>query len=152
VILYYLDTSVYGGYFDSEFEIVTQLLFDRLLTSEVVIVQSFLTNIEIRSAPVKVRDLYNSIPYDRIIYVDYSIEIDQLAMNYIEQGVNKLTHIADCLHVAAASVTKADALLSWDFKHILREDRILGFMSVNKQTGNQNFQIISPIEALNNEY
>lgn len=152
MILYYLDTSVYGGYFDSEFEIVTQLLFDRLLTSEVVIVQSFLTNIEIRSAPVKVRDLYNSIPYDRIIYVDYSIEIDQLAMNYIEQGVNKLTHIADCLHVAAASVTKADALLSWDFKHILREDRILGFMSVNKQTGNQNFQIISPIEALNNEY
>jgi len=152
VIKYYLDTSVYGGYFDPEFEIVTRQWFDRFLSEDAVIVQSFLTNIEICNAPTKVRDLYHSTPSERIIHVDYSAEIDQLAIRYIEAGVNNQNNIADCLHVATASVSAADALISWDFKHILHPDRVLGYLTINQLAAVPKLKILSPNEALNNEY
>ncbi len=36
----YIDTSIVGGYFDTEFEFETKLLFERLLNMEVVFVVS----------------------------------------------------------------------------------------------------------------
>jgi len=37
----YLDTSIYGGYFDVEFEEPTKLLFDKIFTGEFELINVF---------------------------------------------------------------------------------------------------------------
>jgi len=51
----YIDTSVVGGYFDSEFEDATTKLFERLERDEVIFVISGLLDLELLKAPKNVR-------------------------------------------------------------------------------------------------
>jgi len=44
---YYLDTSVFGGYFDEEFEIFTKLLFEDIIDNRYRILYSELTENEL---------------------------------------------------------------------------------------------------------
>jgi hypothetical protein len=41
----------------------------------------------------------------------------------------------DALHVALALVARADALVSWNFKHLVQLRRIRGFHAVNVLRG-----------------
>jgi hypothetical protein len=41
----------------------------------------------------------------------------------------------DATHVAAATVARADAIVSWNFKHIVRIDKMRAYNQVNLQTG-----------------
>lgn len=43
----YLDTSVFGGYFEPEFELWTKVLFDRISKNEFKVLVSRLTDIEL---------------------------------------------------------------------------------------------------------
>jgi len=38
----------------------------------------------------------------------------------------------DCRHIALATVNKIDVLVSWNFKHIVNDQKILLFNAVNK--------------------
>lgn len=53
----YIDTSVFGGYFDEEFSEFTKPLFVRLLKGEFKLLFSSVTQDEISSAPEKVKEL-----------------------------------------------------------------------------------------------
>jgi predicted nucleic acid-binding protein len=53
----YLDTSVFGGFFDDEFEEFTKPLFDRINSGEFTIIFSTLLEQELELAPEKVRKL-----------------------------------------------------------------------------------------------
>ena len=44
---YYIDTSVFGGYFDEEFETITRLLFNAIIKENVTILYSELTENEL---------------------------------------------------------------------------------------------------------
>ncbi len=57
----YLDTSVFGGYFDIEFELWTKILFDKINEGKYKLIYSKLVDIELTPAPEKVRDLANSL-------------------------------------------------------------------------------------------
>jgi hypothetical protein len=46
----YIDTSVFGGYFEQEFELWTKVLFDRISKSEFKVLVSRLTDIELEKA------------------------------------------------------------------------------------------------------
>ena len=52
----YIDTSVFGGYFDVEFEKFTKPLFDRIRNRELKIVYSSVTEDELANAPEKVKE------------------------------------------------------------------------------------------------
>ena len=52
----------------------------------------------------------------------------------------------DALHVAAATVARADVIISWNFKHIVKFDRILKFNGVNMLNGYSQISIHSPLE------
>ena len=41
----------------------------------------------------------------------------------------------DATHVAAATVAKADAVVSWNFKHIVRLDKIKAYNEVEARDG-----------------
>jgi predicted nucleic acid-binding protein len=61
---YYIDTSVFGGYFDAEFEETTKRLFSQISKRGVKILYSELTKNELVNAPDRVKDFVNSIPVD----------------------------------------------------------------------------------------
>lgn len=58
----YLDTSVFGGYFDEEFSKSTITLFDRILSENIQLVISEVLIAELRNAPKRVNDLIEIIP------------------------------------------------------------------------------------------
>ena len=57
----YIDTSVFGGYFDSEFAEHTIPLFERLSNNEFVLLFSTVTQDELENAPENVKNLVKSM-------------------------------------------------------------------------------------------
>ena len=53
----YIDTSVFGGFFDEEFSEFTKPLFERLQNGEFELLFSAVTQDELSTAPNKVRKL-----------------------------------------------------------------------------------------------
>jgi predicted nucleic acid-binding protein len=53
----YIDTSVFGGYYDEEFEKYTIPLFDRIGNGEFIVLLSAVTQDELKNAPEKVQKL-----------------------------------------------------------------------------------------------
>lgn len=147
----YLDTSVFGGYFESEFELQTKILFDRISKGSFKVLISRLTDIELENAPKQVRDLANSLPQNYIEWLDITTQSVQLADKYIDEKVVGQTSHSDCIHIALATLNYADVLVSWNFKHIVNHLRIRGYNAVNFKYGHKLLDIRSPREILEYE-
>jgi hypothetical protein len=61
------------------------------------------------------------------------------------------TSFDDCLHIATATINKADILVSWNFKHIVNVYRIRGYNSINLRMNYTSLEIRSPKEILEYE-
>jgi predicted nucleic acid-binding protein len=118
----YIDTSVFGGYFDSEFDEPTKNFFKALKIQNTTILVSEILELEIYRAPDYIVDLFESL--HNIERVELSDEAKNLAEMYISEKVVGRTSIADCQHIALATINKTDVLASWNFKHIVNLDRI----------------------------
>jgi len=144
----FTDTSVFGGYFEPEFELWTKVLFDRISKGEFKVLVSRLTDIELKNAPQQVRDLANSLPQDNIGWLDITIQAAQLADKYIDEKVVGQTSHSDCIHIVIATLNYADVLVSWNFKHIVNHLRIRGYNATNFKYGHKILDIRSPREIL----
>lgn len=142
----YIDTSVFGGYFDEEFKEHTIPLFDRIRAGEFIVLYSTITQDEIEYAPEKVKELVKSLRADQTEFLDTSDESLDLAAEYITEKVVGETSFADCLHIALATINRADFLVSWNFKHIVNIERIRGYNSINIKNGYKQLEIRSPRE------
>ena len=144
----YLDTSVYGGYFDEEFSVDTIPFFDRILDDKIQVFVSSLLIAELAGAPEKVRSLIHQIPVDQQTFIALTEEANILANRYIEEKVVGQTSRADCQHIAMATLVKADVLTSWNFKHIVNLDRIRGYNRINLLMGYNAIEIRTPKEIM----
>lgn len=54
---YYIDTSVFGGYFDQEFSDTTKELFSEILKEDTIILYSEMTENELSEAPESITSL-----------------------------------------------------------------------------------------------
>ncbi len=142
----YIDTSVFGGFFDEEFAEHTIPLFDRLKNDEFTLLYSTVTEDELQTAPQKVKELVKSIQIDNTEFLEASSEAIDLASEYISEKVVGQTSFADCLHIALATINRADFLISWNFKHIVNVQRIRGYNSINIKNGYKQLEIRSPRE------
>jgi predicted nucleic acid-binding protein len=142
----YFDTSVFGGVFDVEFEEATLQLFERVKLGKIICVYSDLTETELVKAPENVRNYFKSLPAENMEKVIVSDDILLLASRYIEEKVVGQTSFDDCLHIAAATIHKADMLASWNFKHIVNVYRIRGYNSINIRLNYTPLEIRSPKE------
>jgi predicted nucleic acid-binding protein len=147
----YLDTSVVGGYYDAQFEIETRKLFSKIDSGILQIVYSELTVKEIYRGPQKIIELFEQIDSKSKDVVLINKEIIKLADAYISKNVVGLSSRDDCIHIAAATISKSDYLLSWNFKHIVNDRRIYGYNAVNLLLGYPVIEIISPIQFNNDE-
>ncbi len=142
----YIDTSVFGGYFDEEFSNQTIPLFERIKNEEFILLYSSVTQSELENAPNYIKELVKSLKVDYTEYIDLSEDAIDLANEYISEKVVGLTSYADCLHIALATINRADYLVSWNFKHIVNIQRIIGYNAINIKNGYKQLEIRSPRE------
>ena len=144
----YIDTSIVGGFFDSEFEVETKLLFKRLENKEVIFVTSTVLGQELQDAPEHVRTLLQK--YDKSCFeeIELTTEAIELADRYIAEKVVGKTSLNDCRHIALATIHKVDVLASFNFKHIVNLERIKGYNGVNLKMGYSILEIRNPKELV----
>jgi predicted nucleic acid-binding protein len=145
---FYIDTSVIGGVFDTEFEEHSTILMEKVKLGLVKAVISEVTESEILLARKEIRDYYNTLPKDNIEFVEITEDSVLLADNYIQDKVVGKTSRNDCLHIGIATVNRVDILVSWNFKHIVNIYRIRGYNSVNIKLGFPTLEIRSPKEIV----
>ncbi len=148
---FYFDTSVFGGVYDKEFEEETLQLFERVNLGKIICMYSDLTESELLKAPENVRNYFKELPKENTERVIVNAEIIELATKYIEEKVVGKTSFDDCLHIATATLNKADILVSWNFKHIVNVYRIRGYNSINLRMNYLSLEIRSPKEILEYE-
>ena len=145
----YLDTSVIGGIFDEKFEVITNMLFNLVKLNQIIVVLSDLTENEIKLAPLRVNNFFYSLGEFNVEFINGSEESNRLAKAYINEKVVGPTSLDDCHHIALATISNVDILASWNFKHIVNENRIRGYNSVNLKMGYDQLEILSPLEIIN---
>lgn len=142
----YVDTSVFGGCFDVEFASESTRFFDLVRANRVVVLISPVVVDEIGNAPAKVRDVLRSLSEDSVTAIALTNDVIELRDAYVEAGIVSLRFVDDATHVAAATVARADAIVSWNFKHIVRVDKMRAYNQVNLSAGFGLISIVSPRE------
>ncbi|MBI5242075.1 MAG: hypothetical protein HY922_00160 [Elusimicrobia bacterium] len=143
----YIDTSVIGGCFDDEFAEYSLRLIDAARAGRIVLLMSAVVIRELAEAPMGVRALLKSLPAGAVEETPLTSEILALRDAYIAAKVIGSRWSDDAAHVAAATVARADAIVSWNFQHIVRLDRMKGYNRVNLLNGYGVLTIVSPLEV-----
>lgn len=143
----YADTSVFGGVFDQEFSDPSRQFFDEIDAGRFILVTSAVVAAEIEPAPDKIQAFFARYTESATI-VDVSEEALELQLNYIKSGVVTESSLDDALHVAVASVSGCDLIVSWNFKHIVHFEKIPKYNAVNRLNGHNHIGIYSPLEVI----
>ena len=143
----YCDSSVIGGYFDPEFETDSRHFIEAVKNGHIVMLVSEVVVQEILQAPESVQKLLASLPASSVERVPLSKEIIELRNAYIAAGILGAKWIDDATHVAAATVARADAIVSWNFAHIVRLDKMKSYNQINLINGYGILTIVSPQEV-----
>lgn len=144
----YVDTSVIGGCLDDEFSDESNRLLAAAKRGKITFVVSDVVLRELLKAPKEVRDIYESIPDESIELLPQNLEAIKLAEAYVAAKVVTIKSQNDAVHVAYATISRVDAIVSWNFKHIVRLDRMKGYNRVNFEKGYGALEIISPKEVI----
>ncbi len=144
----YLDTSVIGGYYDTEFSEWTKPLIEDILNGEHIAIISDITIMEILDAPRNVNQLLEKLINSSSELVTSNDQTDKLASYYLKEGALTRKSIEDAQHIALATYNNVSAVVSWNFKHIVNMDRIRLFNSVNLKYGYGLIDIRSPREVI----
>jgi hypothetical protein len=141
-----VDTSVFGGVHDAEFQLPSERFFAAVRAGSITILVSAATADEINAAPEPVQATFRK----HEAYMDLienTPEAARLAQAYLAAKVVRRAARVDALHVATASVARADVLVSWNFRDIVQLRRITGFHAVNLTHGYPLIEIRSPLEV-----
>jgi hypothetical protein len=144
----YIDTSVIGGCFDPEFEEWSVALIEDFKKGRYIAVLSDVIAKEVSPAPAFVQNLHSellALPAE-VVHVD--ADTLSLVQNYIAHSVLSQRFVNDMLHIALATIADVDVLVSWNFKHIVRLDKIRLFNAVNLEQGYKALNIYSPREVI----
>jgi len=147
----YADTSVIGGCLDQEFAKDSLRLIQAARTGRLVLLVSDIVIRELEDAPKQVRALLPSLPQGSVERVELTEEILELRNAYLEAKILGPRWADDAAHVAAATVARSDAIVSWNFAHIVRLDKMKAYNQINLLKGYGILTIVSPKEVLIDE-
>jgi predicted nucleic acid-binding protein len=143
----YIDTSVIGGCFDSEFAKWSNGLMEDFRRGNFKLLLSEVITTEVEDAPNQVQKLYQELLTLAIEKITISDEIADLADAYQQRNILTPKYYDDGLHIAMATVSEADIVASWNFRHMVRFDKIRLFNAVSVEYGYKPIQILSPREV-----
>ena len=144
----YADTSVFGGCFDSEFEVESRKFFDEVRQGRFTVVISDVTAEELQPAPANVRQVLAALPVEHVELIEASDEADALRQASLESGVVGAASSNDAAHIAAATIADVDIVVSGNFRHIVHFEKIAGYEGVNMLRGFRSPRIFSPKEVV----
>lgn len=147
----YIDTSVLGGCFDAEFAEWSNGLIGDFRTGRLVPVLSDMTAAEVVDAPSQVRELHQEMLVLAGAVLVITPQVVDLVTAYEARKILAAKYVADMRHIALATIAAVDALVSWNFKHIVRLEKIRLFNAVNVESGYQSLNILSPREVTTHE-
>jgi len=143
----YVDTSVIGGCFDTEFAPWSNGLFEDFRVCTLAPVVSVIVAAEILPAPENVRAKYGELLGFGAEVLSVNDEVRDLAAAYAQRRILPPKFSNDGLHIALATVAGLDLLVSWNFAHIVHFDKIRLFNAVNLEAGYKPISIHSPREV-----
>ena len=142
-----LDTLVIGGCFDAEFAPWSLGLFEDFRLGTLAPVVSVVVSTEIVPAPAPVQAKYGELLGLGADLLDVNDEVRDLAAAYAMRSILPPKFSNDGIHIALATVAGLDLVVSWNFKHIVRFDKIRLFNAVNLELGYKPIAIHSPREV-----
>lgn len=144
----YLDTSVPSFLFaddSQEKQEATIRFWDilRLGIYDVVISDILLLEISKCEAPLgqKLEDKLAEIILE-IVSVNEDVFV--LARKYVDETIIPQQYQDDAMHIALATYHEADALISWNFKHMVNLKTIRGINGINRMLGFKELEILTP--------
>ena len=148
----YLDTSIISHLQADDVPekmAITRKFWDNVKTGEYEVYISEVTKIEIADCPEPKKTILEE-HLKEIYYkvIELTEEITDLAQQYLIQGVLPPKCLDDSIHVAAATVLGCNAIVSWNFKHMLKLRALIGVNGVNKMLGYGEIALIPPYELL----
>lgn len=132
----YIDTSIVGGKFDSEFQKASELFFEQVRENKFHLIISALVREEITAAPEYIRKFLDELILDATV-IDISESALRLREAYLKANIVTKKNSNDALHVALATVNNCPLIVSWNFKHIVHYEKITLYNSINSLEGYQ---------------
>ncbi|MBN1507610.1 MAG: PIN domain-containing protein [Sedimentisphaerales bacterium] len=144
----YLDTSVLGGCFDEEFRDASRQFLKTAYRQQITPLISEILLRELAEAPRNVRNLLSRMMLADLERLEVSDDAVELHDAYLAAAIVSARHADDALHVALATVARADVLVSWNFKHLVNPARIRAFNGVNTSRGYGPIIIMTPSDIV----
>ena len=138
----YVDMSVFYGAPAKEFSHDSKIFWDTVRSGGIVLIVSDILDAEMRRSPAYIQKQFDLLPQSLIERVVSTNESDALAAQYVAKNVVGESSLDDCKHIALATIAGADALVSWNFKHIVY--RRAGYNDVNSALGYPKIKIQTP--------
>jgi predicted nucleic acid-binding protein len=147
----YCDTSVIGGCYDAEFAADSMRLMEAVQRGRLVLLLSDVVLAELADAPAQVQQVLERLPVTAVEKVGLTDEVLALRDAYLAAKILGSRWADDAAHVAAATVARADAIVSWNFQHIVRLDKMKAYNQVNLLEGYGILTIVTPKEVLSDD-
>jgi predicted nucleic acid-binding protein len=154
--LLYLETSIFGFYFDEETRNALRREAVRLLfaQAEMGLLRTGISRLTVRelmkTAGPRREELVALAASIEILACDED-EVERLAGRYLAEGIIPAGYAADALHAATATVCGCGVLVTLNLKHLANEwaERLVN--SVNLRDGYRPISIRTPEEVLHYE-
>ena len=148
----YIDTSVLNFLFtedDIAKRNVTIRFFDQLdiISDQVCISDEVIREVRASSEPRR-SQLEKLIEKIDPILLEINTEVDELSNRYIAEGIIPERFGSDAIHIAVATINGIDAVISWNFKHIVKLKTRVMVNAVNILMGYHEIEICSPEEVI----
>ena len=111
-------------------------------TSEVVLREINRANID---HAIRLRSVINDLELE---VLQVNEEIERLAEEYVRAKLIPSRYIDDALHIAVATYYELDAIVTWNFEHMIKYKTKKGVISINVLKGFKPVEIISPSEVI----
>jgi len=86
-----------------------------------------------------------------MFFLDQSDEAERLASIYVAEGVVPERYFTDAVHIALATVSDLDFIVSFNFQHIVKRKTMTMTEGINIREGYKRIGIHSPTEVISNE-
>lgn len=151
-IKYYLDTTIFNFAFaegDDEKKNITLKLFKELpLIAEGIYISDEVIREISRADELRKSQLEGLLKETNPLLLEVDIEVEELAERYIKEGIIPVRYRSDAVHIATAVVNEIEAIVSWNFEHIVKLKTRVMVNGVNRLLGYHEIEICSPEEVV----
>lgn len=134
----YIETSVINGYYSKQVRIASasNLFFDLIKEGTVIAHASDYVLVEVNRTKeqAKKNNLLDLISLCRVD-APSGEQVSKVAEIYVKKGMIPARYIFDAYHIASASIGGYEALVSWNFEHIVRAKTEKMLEDINSELG-----------------